>query len=138
MICIKCIEENIPFFSSSRNEMMKEFNNSQSLTFNNSIKSFFKGINQFNNNQIRDDDDDNDDDNLPLNCEYFDIDEFKFQNNKHDFSLFHLNIASLAKHKEELETIFTMLNFKFDVIGISETKIKKKHCTNLRCILKRI
>ena len=121
MICVKCKEENIPFFSSSNNEMMKEFNNSQSLTFNNSIKSFYKGINQFNNNQTRDDDDDN----LPLDCEYFGIDEFKFQNNKHDFSLFHLNIASLAKHKEELETIFTMLNFKFDVIGISETKIKK-------------
>ena len=33
MICIKCKEENIPFFSSSNNEMMKEFNNSQSLTF---------------------------------------------------------------------------------------------------------
>ena len=49
---------------------------------------------------------------------------FKFENNN-DFSLFHLNIASLSKHKEELETTLTMLNFKFDVIGISETKIKK-------------
>ena len=56
-----------------------------------------------------------------------DIDTFKFQNNKHDFSLFHLNIASLAKHKEELETTLAMLNFKFDAIGISETKIKKNH-----------
>ena len=29
------------------------------------------------------------------------------------------------KNKEELETIITMLNLKFDVIGISETNKKK-------------
>ena len=85
---------------------------------------FFKGINEFNQNQNSNDgdDDDDDDDKLPINCKYIDIDSFKFENNN-DFSLFHLNIASLSKHKEELETILTMLNFKFDVIGISETKI---------------
>ena len=74
MICIKCKGGNIPFFSSSNNEIMKEFNNSPTLTFN-STKSFFKRINQFNNNQTRDDDDDDDDDDkLPLNCQYLDID----------------------------------------------------------------
>ena len=44
---------------------------------------------------------------------------------KNVFSLFHTNIGSLAKHKEELETILNMLDFKFDIIGISETKLSK-------------
>ena len=47
----------------------------------------------------------------------------KFGNNK--FSVLHLNIGSLGAHKDELESILSMLNFKFDVIGISETKIQK-------------
>ena len=41
MICNKSEGENIPFFSSSNNEIIKEFNNSQTLTFN-SMKAFFK------------------------------------------------------------------------------------------------
>ena len=31
----------------------------------------------------------------------------------------------MSKHKEELEITLNMLNFKFDVIAISESKIKK-------------
>ena len=50
---------------------------------------------------------------------------FKYTYNKKAFSIFHNNIASLSKHKEELEVILNMLNFKFDVIGISESKLKK-------------
>ena len=40
-------------------------------------------------------------------------------------SIFHLNIASLSKHKEELETLLTILDYKFDVIGLTEIKIIK-------------
>ena len=120
MICIKCKKENIPIFSSSNNEITKQANNSQTQA-SSSINSFFKGINKFSQNQIvmmvmmmmisyQ----------LTVNI----LTSFKFENNN-DFSLFHLNIASLSKHKEELETILTMLHFKFDVIGISETKILK-------------
>ena len=36
-----------------------------------------------------------------------------------------MNIASLSKHKEELDTTLSMLNLEFDVIGLTETKIKK-------------
>ena len=42
-----------------------------------------------------------------------------------NFSLFHTNIASLSKHKEELQTVLAMLDYKFDVIGITETKLLK-------------
>ena len=41
------------------------------------------------------------------------------------FGLFHVNIASLNKHFEELQELLTKLKFDFDVIGISEHKINK-------------
>ena len=41
-----------------------------------------------------------------------------------NLSLLHLNIASLQKHKEELETILNLIDFKFDVLGITESKIR--------------
>ena len=117
MICIKCNENNLPFFNISQGT-----NNEISISpSNNSIKLFFKGINNLMNNQNK-----IDDDNIPpINCKYEDISSFNYKNKNRDLSLFHLNIASLGKHKEELETILTMLKIKFDIIGITETKIKK-------------
>ena len=41
------------------------------------------------------------------------------------FGLFHVNLASLIKHIEDLKTILSLLNFNFDIIGIAEHKIKK-------------
>ena len=38
------------------------------------------------------------------------------------FSLFHMNIRSLSAHHDELTLLLSSLKFKFDVIGISETK----------------
>ena len=57
---------------------------------------------------------------------YYDIKSIldsKFKTKDH-FSIFHLNIASLSKHKSDLETLLTILNFNFDVITITETKIE--------------
>ena len=39
--------------------------------------------------------------------------------------MFHLNLASLGKHKDELVTVLSLLSFEFDIIAISETKILK-------------
>ena len=39
--------------------------------------------------------------------------------------MFHLNLASLGLHKEELVTSLSLLDFQFDIIAVSETKIKK-------------
>ena len=120
MFCIKCNEENLPFFPSLV-EKHDDKIESQFQSSSNSIKAFFKGINEFNDNQING----SDDENLPpLNCKYLDIRSFNYTKSKQDFSIFHLNIASLSKHKDELETILSMLNYKFDTIGILETKIR--------------
>ena len=61
-----------------------------------------------------------------VGCKYVDLNSFDiFKDDNKTFSIIHLNIASLEKHKDELEKVLSMLNFKFDLIGISETKIKK-------------
>ena len=62
-----------------------------------------------------------------VNSRYYD--EKQFNKTKVDipssFGLFHANIASLNKHIDDLRLILSKLNFQFDVIGISEHKIRK-------------
>ena len=62
----------------------------------------------------------------PISCSYYSCDEFikaSFQSSK-SFSILHLNIHSIQKHIEELQIILIALNFKFDIIAISESKLK--------------
>ena len=123
-ICIKCNKENFPFYTD--NNISETYN--KEFLASDTIKFFFKGINHLNNELLNNiDDNDGDFDLTPIiDCKYLDLDSFKiFKEDKTKFSLVHLNIASLSLHKEELENVLNILNFKFDVIGISETKIKK-------------
>ena len=39
--------------------------------------------------------------------------------------MFHMNIASLGMHKDELEAALSLLDVQFDIIAITETKIVK-------------
>ena len=48
----------------------------------------------------------------------------KFDNNN-NFSILHLNIHSVHLHIEELRTLLALLNYKFDFIAITESKICK-------------
>ena len=41
------------------------------------------------------------------------------------FSIFHMNIASLSAHVDDLKWLLDTLDHKFDIIGISETKIRE-------------
>ena len=124
-MCNKCNRENFPFHN-VRERDNENFN--REFLASEDIKLFFKGINDFNSqsNDISNTNNDDFDITPILNCKYFDINSFKLHkvDNKH-FSLIHLNIGSLRKHKDELESALSLLNFNFDVIGISETKIKK-------------
>ena len=40
------------------------------------------------------------------------------------FSIFHLNIASLERHHDDLVSLVSVLDFNFDIIGITESKIR--------------
>ena len=72
------------------------------------------------------DDPDQSTDDSPLNCRYYDtnslIQTLKDFNPSHS-SFFHLNIASLPLHADNLHTLFHNLGFNFSVVGITETKI---------------
>ena len=59
-----------------------------------------------------------------INCSYYDFSTPIPNAKKSNNSMFHLNLASLGLHKEELETSLSLLDFKFDVIAITETKIR--------------
>ena len=69
--------------------------------------------------------DEQENDTVLINCKYYDLSDFKFQKDQNKLSLFHTNIGSLEKHKEELETTLNMLDYKFDIIALTETKIIK-------------
>ena len=88
------------------------------LLTTNSLKPYFKDINNVNCPFL-----DNDDDASAINCNYVDINSFNYKNKKGSLSLFHLNISSLSKNIDEFETILNMIVL-FGVIGITETKIK--------------
>ena len=123
-ICDISNKENFPFYN---DDNISELYNKEFLA-SDTIKTFFKGINDLNNELSNNsDNDDGDFDVTPIiDCKYLDLNSFKiFKDDKTKFSLVHLNIASLSLHKDELESVLNILNFKFDVIGISDTKIKK-------------
>ena len=117
--CFNCKENILPF--------QKNFNAQPNTipTVNNNINLFLKSINEINKTNNLKDDDDINSENPIINCEYVDIESFNHQERKSNLSLFHLNIASLSKHKDELETLLNSMHFKFDILGISESKLKK-------------
>ena len=89
-----------------------------SILPNNSLKTYFKDIDNVNCHF-------SDNDDAPVkNCNYVDRNSYNYKKKKGSLSLFHLNIASLLKNKDELETIQNMIDLKFGAIGIIETKIK--------------
>ena len=56
---------------------------------------------------------------------YYKIDEFMSAKiPKNAFSTLHLNISSLQGHIDDLKTLLSLLDHKFSVIGISETRIR--------------
>ena len=60
----------------------------------------------------------------PINCNYYSPEEFtkcKFNESK-SFSIVHLNIHSITRHIDTLRCLLKILNYKFDIIIISESK----------------
>ena len=132
-ICIKCdvidIFDELPFSDSSKEELF--INNVAGITSNvlknitisldNSEKCTVKRITQLlNENALNDQ-------SLTNKCKYYDVQQFrdmKFKKDKY-LSVFHLNIASLSFHFEELKVLLQILNYEFDIIAISESKVIK-------------
>ena len=66
------------------------------------LKTFFKEINQL--NSFDQTNEYNDDNTHLINCKYVDLKSFNYQTNEKKLSLFHTNIGSLKKYKDELHT----------------------------------
>ena len=67
-------------------------------------------------------------DSIPtIDCKYYSVEEFASSNLNPDkkFSVLHYNIHSVQLHIEELRVVLQLLNFTFDIICISESKIIK-------------
>ena len=71
--------------------------------------------------------------NHPLTCNYYDVPEFvecEF-NSYSNLSILHLNIHSIQLHIDELRNLLSMLNHSFDIIALSESKLKNDPVTNI-------
>lgn len=132
--CMKCIGENIAFSNLNNNEycisVTKGINTS--LNRENEIQFtptpaqqvLFDRLNS-SINQISYDLNEDDDATAPLDCKYYNLEEFinaKFSPSK-SFSIFHLNIHSIQLHIEEFRILLELIEFKFDVIAITESKL---------------
>ena len=67
-----------------------------------------------------------------VNCRYYDIKEFTSSMNatiqkKEHLSFFHLNVASLNAHYDELKTLLCNLGGDFSIVGITETRLCDTH-----------
>ena len=65
---------------------------------NNSLKTYFKNINNITCNLM-----DNDLEVPDINCNHVDINSFNYKNKKNTLSLFHLNISSLKRIKMNMK-----------------------------------
>ena len=139
--CIVCVDVLFPFSGITDNELKLMFCSGKILDINklpsdlNIFPSFennklYKKFNDYFTSQALGSfatEDDDDESSNPINCKYFNIDDFCSSNfvSENSLSVFHMNISSLNAHFDELTAIMSLLNFNFDLIGLTETRLKK-------------
>ena len=147
--CYKCINDSIPFTNLTENEFLPfvkkgilfpENVNCNSFTPSPQMQIHINKLNSyltqnFSNPALDEDDDDDDNDPdgeliSPINCNFYNYDEFSRANfdSSKSFSVFHLNIHSIQKHVDSLRSLLLILesnDFEFDIVAISESKIIK-------------
>ena len=120
--CKTCFEDNVPFQKLSDNEffisIIKNIEFNEDLNLTTSPPTWLKTLfTDFSYN--------NKDEPAPINCKYYDLSSKIPKSGKNNYSMLHLNLASLGRHKDELTATLSLLDFDFDLIAISETKIIK-------------
>ena len=139
--CLHCVSENLPFSLLNNTEFSISVNkgviNSEDQVVDFIPTSYqtnlFNQLNAAINNNAFDMDTDlsgqsDERDIIPsINCQYYSIDDFssaKFSPSR-NFSILHYNIHSIQCHIEEFRVALKMLDFNFDVICFSESKLQK-------------
>ena len=133
--CINCLKNNIPFCNLNNNEfstsvskgIISSGDNSVDFTPTESQKRIFEQLNHvINNSNFYSENED--DEMVPgIHCKYYSVDDFcssKFNPSK-TFSVLHYNIHSVARHIGDFNIALEMLEYQFDVICLSESKIIK-------------
>ena len=134
-VCAKCHNQNLPFFSENLNEFMlhsigdyAEVSDDFQILPNCNLKQFIDEC-----SSLIDETDENLGENYNdlsiqsnISSNYYSYTEFndlKFDE-KSTFSLMHTNLASISKHFCDLNVTLSLLNHSFDIIGITEHKIR--------------
>ena len=114
--CINCNDDIFPFNDDNPLTILPHMN--KNIT---ELKTFFDQLNIISEETLS-----SDDNSFSINCKYYDTDDFCAQFNKSKcFSAFHLNIASLTKHFDELQNLLCTLDTTFSIIAITETKFSR-------------
>ena len=129
--CLKCFAETIPFSKISNQEFLE-------LKQGRKIKFKALALRQPDHNTFLIDkinDVINDPENETMSGKYYQVEELPplMSDTENNFSFFHLNISSLPFHFEELQTLLTTYNLNFDILCISESRLKlnKKSLTSI-------
>ena len=136
--CTNCLHESIPFSGLNNNEFAAissstdlHHSNERTTTPTDYQRHMYNKIStamnayKINHSMM---DESGEDENCPpaMECKYYSPEEFttaKFISFK-TFSILHYNIHSVQRHIDEFRVVLDMLNFKFDVICLSESLIK--------------
>ena len=133
--CQNCANDNIPFSKITDNEfqLINTFGinvsgeNGEINLFSPAQISHLRKINEVLKRTSVDNDIDDDSNSISPNCNYFSAEDFaqtNFDQSK-TFSILHLNIHSVTKHIEEFKILLSILDHKFDIIALTESKLLK-------------
>ena len=127
--CISCSKDLFPFFSLNDNDFHTTIqgqkikfisvNKKRSSSENVLLDKLSDAING---------------ENLENSSSFFDIDNVNTEFSKNQFDrihFFHMNISSLCHNFDELQTLLARINIKFNIIGITETRLKKHSIRNI-------
>jgi hypothetical protein len=122
--CPKCCTQSLPFSAITNDDLLLTIEG-----FDKKAADFLKNVPSFSIQSLID----------KLPGEKFDTDEFISDNieskyyspaqfiseklSKKSFTMFHMNIASLQAHIDELKSLLTLLDHPFDAICITETRL---------------
>ena len=129
-ICVSCIPSVFPF-SQLGQERLKLLNqakdNGPSDDFFVNMDHAISDMQNFYNN-IKGLDIDTGDNEFNINCKYYTPSELNDLNYQHvSLSIAHLNISSLSFHLDNLKNLINSLDNRFDVIGISESRLRDQN-----------
>ena len=115
--CMPCLKNEVPFNTLTNHELEKVYNGKHILSITSkNTQNFTKNLNSFLQDET----------NNKIHSLYYDIADFNKMVTTYVkiFSLLHLNVSSLPYHFEEFDELLNSLHIKFDVIRITESRLK--------------